>query len=188
MDSDRLFSRYRELQSYVGWTEADARSVVAAAGLVEPFLENLVDDFYAEIERHPAARKVITGGQAQIDRLKGTLGNGSASSSQASTTPNTSAGGGGGLAPRRNRPGAGLYQCPLSRLRSGLIGGLYLSWRNDLQGLTDTVQAFNKLLDLDLAIIEDAYQAEYIARLQRTQPWRRWDRSPVASPTSSAIR
>ena len=73
MDLDRLFSRYRELQSYAGWTEADARCIVAAAGLVEPILHILVDDFYAEIERHPGARKVITGGQAQIDRLKGTL-------------------------------------------------------------------------------------------------------------------
>ena len=74
MDPDRLFSRYRELQSYVGWTEADADRVVAAAGLAGAlFSHDLVDDFYAEIERHPAARKVITGGQAQIDRLKGTL-------------------------------------------------------------------------------------------------------------------
>ena len=30
-------------------------------------------------------------------------------------------------------------------------------------------QALNKLLDLDLAIIEDAYQAEYAARLQRSE-------------------
>ena len=37
MDPDRLFSRYCELQSYVGWTEVDAGSViVAAAGLLEP--------------------------------------------------------------------------------------------------------------------------------------------------------
>jgi signal transduction histidine kinase len=35
--------------------------------------------------------------------------------------------------------------------------------------LKETVRALNKLLDLDLAIIEDAYQAEYAARLQRTE-------------------
>ena len=35
--------------------------------------------------------------------------------------------------------------------------------------MNETVRAFNKLLDLDLAIIEDAYQAEYTARLQRTE-------------------
>ena len=73
MESDNLFDRYHELQSYVGWTDEDAARIVAAADLVEPYLEELVDDFYAEIERHPRARKVITGGQPQIDRLKGTL-------------------------------------------------------------------------------------------------------------------
>ena len=68
-----LFERYRELQSYVGWTDEDARRVAAVAPLLEPHLPALIDDFYAEIERHPEARKVITGGQAQIERLKGTL-------------------------------------------------------------------------------------------------------------------
>ncbi len=35
--------------------------------------------------------------------------------------------------------------------------------------MKETVRALNKLLDLDLAIIEDAYQAEYMARLQRSE-------------------
>ncbi len=35
--------------------------------------------------------------------------------------------------------------------------------------LKETVRSLNKLLDLDLAIIEDAYQAEYMARLQRSE-------------------
>ena len=131
---------------------------------------SLVDDFYAEIERHPAARKVITGGQAQIDRLKGTLvqwirellaGNYDAD-----------------YVARRWRVGwrhveIGLEQVytnvALSRLRTGLIRSLHVSWQRDPQALKETVRALNKLLDLDLAIIEDAYQAEYMARLQRTE-------------------
>ena len=43
------------------------------ADRLEPFLPRLIDDFYCEIERHPASRKVITGGQPQIDRLKRSL-------------------------------------------------------------------------------------------------------------------
>jgi len=35
--------------------------------------------------------------------------------------------------------------------------------------LKETVRALNKLLDLDLAIIEDAYQAEYAGRLPRSE-------------------
>src|SRR5207253_9074686 len=54
-------------------TEANAQRVRAVAPLLEPCLPPLIDDFYEEIERHPGARQVITGGAAQIERLKGTL-------------------------------------------------------------------------------------------------------------------
>lgn len=170
MDSDRLFSRYRELQSYVGWTDVDAGRIVAASALVEPLIDALVDDFYAAIERHVEARRVITGGQAQIDRLKVTLAQWIRELLAGQYDADYVA--------RRWRVGGrhveiGLEQVytnvALSRLRSRLIGGLHLRWQGDLEGLTETVIAFNKLLDLDLAIIEDAYQSEYMARLQRTE-------------------
>src|SRR4051812_19091521 len=73
MTAEDAFRRYQELQSYVGWTDDAARRVAAVATLVEPHLPSLVDDFYAEIERHPDARKVIPGGAAQIERQRGTL-------------------------------------------------------------------------------------------------------------------
>src|SRR6516165_409494 len=73
MNPDELFRRYQELQQYVGWTEADAQRVQSVASLLDPHLPALIDDFYEEIERHPDARKVITGGSQQITRLKGTL-------------------------------------------------------------------------------------------------------------------
>src|SRR5689334_9875145 len=73
MDPDRLINRYRELQSYVGWSDDDAALIVRTGPLLEPYLHALIDDFYDEIERHPNAWKVITGGDAQIQRLKGTL-------------------------------------------------------------------------------------------------------------------
>jgi signal transduction histidine kinase len=168
MDADRLFGRYRELQSYVGWTEVDAERIVAAAPLLEPSLLALVDDFYAEIERHPDARKVITGGQAQIDRLKGTLVQWIRELLAGKYDADYVA--------RRWRVGwrhveIGLEQVytnvALSRLRTGLVRSLHESWPGEPAALEETARALNKLLDLDLAIIEDAYQAEYASRLQR---------------------
>jgi signal transduction histidine kinase len=165
-----LAARYRELQSYVGWLDDDARRVAAVAELLAPHLPPLIDDFYDEIERHPEARKVITGGSAQIARLKGTLlrwvrellaGRYDAD-----------------YAERRWRVGwrhveIGLDQVytnvALSRLRTGLCRVLQDTWAGDPDVLKETVRSLNKLLDLDLAIIEDAYQAEYVARLQRTE-------------------
>src|SRR5262245_31984446 len=73
MNSDELYRRYQELQEYVGWTDEDAARVRSLASVLEPHLPSLIDDFYEEIQRHPAARKVITGGQPQIERLKQTL-------------------------------------------------------------------------------------------------------------------
>ncbi|MFL5342384.1 MAG: sensor histidine kinase [Gemmataceae bacterium] len=170
MNPDEMFRRYQELQSYVGWTDADARRVQSAAGVVGPRLAGLIDDFYAEIERHPDARKVITGGPAQIARLKGTLLNWIRELFTGHYDRDYVA--------RRWRVGwrhveIGLDQvftnAALSRLRRGMLTVLHDHWPGGLTPeLMAVRQALNTLVDLDLAIIEDAYQAEFTARLQRS--------------------
>jgi truncated hemoglobin YjbI len=72
-DPVRIYRRYLELQAYVAWSDEDSATVRAPAPLFERHLPALDDDFYAEIARHPEAYKVFTGGQAQIDRLRGAL-------------------------------------------------------------------------------------------------------------------
>jgi signal transduction histidine kinase len=170
LDADALFRRYQELQAYVGWTEADARRVKAVGSLLEPSFTALIDDFYEEIERHPEARKVITGGPAQIQRLKGTLNTWVRElfSGQYDSA----------YVVRRWRVGRrhveiGLDQVytnvALSRLRRGLIGTLHERWQGGTEELNATLRSLNTLVDLDLAQIEDAYQAEYVARQQRSE-------------------
>lgn len=170
MDADKLFSRYQELQRYVGWTDDDARRAQSVRTLLQPFLPPLVDDFYAEIERHPDARKVITGGQAQINRLKGTLVKWL---EELLAGPYDSA-----YVSRRWKVGwrhveIGLDQVytnvALSRLRKGLLTALDENWPGAVPELLAIRRSLNLLMDLDLAIIEDAYQAEYMARQQRTE-------------------
>jgi len=165
-----LYRRYQELQEYVGWTQDDARRLRSLSGLMEPFLLPLIDDFYAEIERHANARKVITGGSEQIERLKGTLVQWLRELFTGRYDRD--------YVLRRWRVGArhveiGLNQVftnvALSRLRTGLVGMLGKSWQGDRDGLIAAIQSLNKLLDLDLAKIEDAYQAEYLARLQLSE-------------------
>jgi signal transduction histidine kinase len=170
MNLDEVFDRYRELQSYVGWTGADAERVRAVAGLLEPHFPALIDDFYEEIQRHPNARKVITGGEVQIERLKGTLKGWLRELLSGQYDQDYVA--------RRWRVGyrhveIGLDQVytntALSRLRTGLVRALQESWKGDPSGLRETVRSLNKLLDLDLGIIQEAYQAEYTARQQRVE-------------------
>lgn len=170
MDTDQLFQRYRELQDYVSWNEADAVRVAAVAELLDSSLPALIDDFYAQIERHPSARKVIVGGSAQIERLKGMLlrwvrellmGQYDAA-----------------YVERRWKVGwrhveIGLDQVytnvALARLRTGLTTTILKVCDPSQFDIKQTLSSLNKLLDLDLAIIEEAYQAEYAARLQRTE-------------------
>jgi signal transduction histidine kinase len=170
MNPDDAFRRYQTLQTYVGWTAESARRVAATAGLLEPYLPGLIDDFYAEIERHPDARKVITGGAAQIARLKGTLLAWVRELLRGRYDLDYVA--------RRWRVGwrhveIGLDQVytnvALSRLRTGLCRALQAHWPGEAAELREALVALNQLLDLDLALIEDAYQSEYVARLQRSE-------------------
>jgi PAS domain S-box-containing protein len=170
MDPDELYRRYQELQGYLGWADDDAQRVLAAGIILEPCLPTLVTDFYEEIERHHATRKVITGGAAQIERLKGTLAQWLRELLSGHYDRD--------YVVRRWRVGwrhveIGLDQVytnvALSRLRGGLLRELHARWTGDRDALLATGRALNKLLDLDLAIIEDAYQAEYASRLQRTE-------------------
>lgn len=170
MDSEGLFARYRELQEYVSWSEGDAQRVHAVGPMLAPHLPPLIDDFYAAIERHPGARKVITGGQQQIDRLKGTL---SRWLDELFAGPYDRV-----YVVRRFRVGwrhveIGLDQVftnvALSRLRNGLVRAIGESWQGDTASLVATIMSVDKLLDLDLAMIEDAYQAEHVIRQQRSE-------------------
>jgi signal transduction histidine kinase len=159
------FDRYQELQRYVGWTDDDATRVQAIGALVTPFFGRLVDDFYAEIKNHPDALKVITGGEMQISRLKKSLHRWLEELFSGRYDRD--------YVERRWRVGfrhveIGLDQvytnAALSRLRSGLLAAIAEARRSDAKGLLLARESLNKLLDLDLAIIEDAYQTEFQRR------------------------
>ena len=61
------------LKLYVGFDAASSAALREAHPLVAPHFGPIIDDFYATIEAHPGARAAITGGAAQIQRLKGSL-------------------------------------------------------------------------------------------------------------------
>ena len=159
------FLRYQELQQYVGWTDEDAERVRLIGPALVPAFEALIDDFYAEIELHPEARKVITGGPEQTARLKRTLHGWLHELFSGSYDRN--------YVERRWRVGyrhvdIGLNQvytnAALSRLRRGLLKTLEEVWSGSTDDLLSCRVSLNTLLDLDLAIIEDAYQTEYQRR------------------------
>lgn len=164
------FRRYKELQAYVDWTDEDATRVRIVAASLESHLGAVVEDFYQAIERNDATRAIITGGSEQIARLKRTL---TSWLRDLLNGPYDEA-----YVASRWRVGLrhveiGLDQVytnvALSRVRQGLLRALRDHWSGEPEDLAATALALNKLLDLDLAIIEDAYHSEYLVRQQRSE-------------------
>lgn len=169
MQSYLIYERYRELQRYIGWTDEDAVRVHALAPVVQQYFGELIDDFYEAIQQNPATTKIITGGSAQIERLKRTLVKWLEELFSGRYDQE--------YVVRRWKVGLrhveiGLQQvytnAALSRLRIQLLDVLKKE-----SGTGDEVlkarSSLNKLLDLDLAIIEEAYRTEQQRRQQQIE-------------------
>jgi PAS domain S-box-containing protein len=165
MSDANLFDRYRDLQRYVGWTDADAANIRGVAAVIEAGLPELIDDFYAELQQHADAMRVITGGAEQIERLKQSLRGWLSDSLRADYDAN--------YVVRRWNIGwrhaeIGLHpaytNAALARLRNGITRLVVESGGRSAPALSEMIQSLNRLLDLDLAIIQDAYEAEHVRK------------------------
>ena len=161
MDDHLIIERFNEAQRYIGWQKDDPKRLRYAGELVETSISKLIDDFYEEIQRHPDASKVITGGMQQVAHLKATLR--SWLRDLFVIEPDSE------YVMRRWKVGwrhveIGLMQiyvnAAMARLRGGIIREIYSNWKLDLAEFYETCAAVNRALDLDLAIIQDAYEAE----------------------------
>ena len=170
MEPGHVFQLYQELQSYVGWEDADARRIAAAREAVTSAFPGIIDDFYTEIVRHPSASRVITGGDQQIERLKTTL---LVWLNDLFNGPYDEA-----FVLKRFRVGqrhveigleAFYTQVALSRMRIKLSEQIGLRLQAPEADKLATIVALDRLLDLDMTIIEYAYQVEFTAREQRQE-------------------
>ena len=158
-------TNYREMLSYVGWDADDEARLSAASDALLAEAQELVDDFYAEIGRHPEAQAVITGGAAQVSRLKRTL---LEWLSELVLGPFDAE----YLARRaevgRRHVAIGLEQrfasAALARLRSGLVRGLARRWEGQHEDLLVVIDSLDKRIDLDAIIIQEAYQQAHLAK------------------------
>lgn len=165
MATDKSHFEYSLLQQYVGWTEADAGRVHAARELILLNTTPMVEDFYAEILRHPQTASIIAGGQRQVERLKGSL---RAWIAELCTGPYDTA-----YIERRWKIGKRHVDigvgpmfviAAFARLRYRMIDALRNHWKGSTNELTETILSLNRLLDLDLSIIQDSYELENLAR------------------------
>jgi hypothetical protein len=160
MTPDDWYRRFLELQEYLGWTEDDARRVIALGPVVAPELGAIVEDFYASVERHDSTRTLITGGSGQVDRLKQTLLDW--------LRQLFSGRYGVDYVARRRAAGMrhvelGIEQVyvgiALARLRSGLLLAAQVHWDGAAEDLLLHLRSLNALLDLDQVLLAEVYSS-----------------------------
>ncbi len=170
MPTSLLIEHYRNLQRYVGWTDSDQQRVGRVAPLLSAHFDSLIEDFYETLQADPATARILDGSQEQIERLKNSL---RGWLTELLNGPYDAA-----YVTRRWHVGhrhakIGLLQmhthAALSRLRSGMTAYLASHWPHEPRELPDTLESLNRLLDLDLAIIGDAYEGERLELQQRVE-------------------
>jgi signal transduction histidine kinase len=159
-----------DLERYVGFTEASAAALRQLLPLATPHFPSVVDDFYAAIRAHPDTSAVITGGDAQIGRLKVTL---TCWLDTLLAGPHDNA-----YTESRARMGKahvriGLPQAfmftAMNRVRLRLSEILDREVADRPTDAKRMREALDQILDIDLAIMLDAYREDILARTRKTE-------------------
>jgi PAS domain S-box-containing protein len=165
MELSDIIAQHSELESYVGWTDADRERIALAAGYLLPYIPQIVDDFYDTLQRHPSTARVMTGGAEQIARLRRTLAEWL---TQLLSGPYDAA-----YVTRRAQVGRrhaelGLElvytNVAMARIRTAMTQVLLDQWRGNLALRGQAIAALNRRIDLDLAIMSAMYDAEHAER------------------------
>lgn len=160
--------RFDSIKLYVGFDDDSSRVLATFHPIAEPGIPGIVEDFYRTIDAHPQARAALTGGAAQIARLKQTLTQWLHSLLQG---PHDDA----YLASRARIGRAHVrIQLPqefmftaMNRIRVGLNRIAEQSLQGETRLQTET--AVNQALDLELAIMLDTYQEAWLQRARSSE-------------------
>jgi signal transduction histidine kinase len=154
-------SFFDSLKLYVGFTDDSSKALRELHPRATPHFEQIVDDFYAAIEAHPGARAAITGGAAQIARLKQTL---IAWIDRLLLGPHDE-----DYFERRARIGRVHVRIALpqqymftaiDRIRLRLLEVVASAYAGDARSLRRIETAINQIMDLELAIMLETYRED----------------------------
>lgn len=156
-----------QLQSFLEWTPADAERIPRLHALVAPHFQDLVSDFYSEILRHTPTRQVLKDEQ-QVIRLQQTL---LGWLNQLFTGPYDLNYVKARWQVGRRHVAIGLDQtyatAALGRLRTKLTMVLVSTIQDDVPLLNAATGSLHKLLDLESAIINSAYQLSFARMIEQ---------------------
>ena len=156
---------FERIKSYVGFKGESSAALLALHPLAQPHFASIVDDFYAAIEADPDARAAITGGPAQIERLKQTLirwlelmllGPHDEAYYQVRTRI-------GRVHVRIGLPQAFMFTA-MNRIRVRLADVVRDGMADDPAACRRTETALHQILDLELAIMLETYREDLLAK------------------------
>ena len=156
---------FESLKQYVGFTEASSATLRELHPLAQPSFVPIVDDFYAAIEAHPSASAAITGGPAQIERLKQTLVRwldammlGPHDEAYYQVRARI-----GRVHVRIDLP-QGFMFTAMNRIRIHLLDVVRERLVDDPAALARVSTALHQILDLELAIMLETYREDLVAK------------------------
>jgi signal transduction histidine kinase len=156
---------FDSLKRYVGFDERSSAALRALHPLARPRFAAIVDDFYAAIEDHPEARAAITGGAAQIERLKQTLHKwldvllvGPHDEAYYQLRARI-----GRMHVRIALPQAFMFTA-MNRIRVHLLDVTRAALGDDPAALQRTATALHQILDLELAIMLETYREDLLVK------------------------
>jgi signal transduction histidine kinase len=152
-------------KQYVGFDDASTAALRELHPIARPHFGAIVDDFYAAIEAHPDARAAITGGAAQIARLKQTLTGwldlllvGPHDEAYFERRARI-----GRMHVRISLPQAFMFTA-LDRIRIHLLDVIWGRLRDDPARAQRIATALHQILDLELAIMLETYREDLVAK------------------------
>jgi two-component system sensor histidine kinase HydH len=156
---------FDSLKQYVGFTENSAAALRELYPLAARHFAPIVDDFYAAIEAHPGARAAVTGGPAQITRLKQTL---IRWLETMLTGPHDEAyfqmrARIGRVHVRINLPQSYMFTA-MNRIRIHLLDVLHEGLVERAQDLKRLSTALHQIIDLELAIMLETFREDLAAK------------------------
>jgi two-component system, NtrC family, sensor histidine kinase HydH len=158
---------FEEIKQYIGFTAADATALAQLREPLTPYLPGIVKQFYEVIDRLPKARQALFGGGAELERLREATLNWLMELFS------------GGYDARYYED-----RCDIGRahLRIGMPAYYLFAAMNVLRlslaerilslRLDDApakIVALHRLLDIELAIMNDAYREDAVRRIQERE-------------------
>jgi PAS domain S-box-containing protein len=156
-----------EMQSYIGFSEADAAALQRLHPIAKPHFEAIADEFYALIRTHEGAFAVLRD-EAQARRLKGSL---KVWLSELLSGPYDATYMDGRARIGHAHVRAGLpvryVIAAMSRVRAALLRVVADGFAGDREANREVNLAVVRVCDLDLAILVESYKDDFAERIGR---------------------